>query len=112
MTAREIMMLHADIMSLQELLSISYKDASHWLYMSKWEFKSSWKLLVLCNLEDTLELMMMPVMVLMLMLMLMPMMVWTLTQNNYLVLYFSYFMDVFISIHHSDTYQVQLRHPK
>ena len=35
MTARKMMMLHADIMSLQESLSISYKDASHWLYMSK-----------------------------------------------------------------------------
>ena len=37
MTVREMMMLHANIMSLQELLSLSYKDASHWLYMSEWE---------------------------------------------------------------------------
>ena len=37
MTAREMMTLHANIMSLQEMLSISYKNASHQLYMSEWE---------------------------------------------------------------------------
>ena len=31
------MMLHANIMSLWELLSLSYKDASHQLYMNKWK---------------------------------------------------------------------------
>ena len=37
MTARKMMTLHADIMSLQESLGISYKNASHQLYMSKWK---------------------------------------------------------------------------
>ena len=36
MTVRE-MMIHVNIMSLWELLSISYKNASHWLYISEWE---------------------------------------------------------------------------
>jgi hypothetical protein len=29
--------LHADVLALQELLGISYKDASHRLYMAKFE---------------------------------------------------------------------------
>ena len=37
MTVREMMTLHADVMSLQGSLGISYKDASHWLYMNKFE---------------------------------------------------------------------------
>ena len=37
MTAREMMTLHADVMSLRDLLSIWYKDASHWLYMNEFE---------------------------------------------------------------------------
>ena len=37
MTDWELLGLHAEIMSLHETLSISYKDASHQLYMAKWE---------------------------------------------------------------------------
>jgi hypothetical protein len=37
MTDREMMGLHAEIISLCDRLSISYKDASHQLYMTKWE---------------------------------------------------------------------------
>jgi hypothetical protein len=37
MTDRELMGLHAEIMSLRDTLGISYKDASHRLYMTEWE---------------------------------------------------------------------------
>ena len=37
MTVREMMTLHADVMSLRDLLSILYKDASHQLYMNEFE---------------------------------------------------------------------------
>jgi hypothetical protein len=37
MTTREMMGLHAEIMSLRETLGISYKDASHRLYMAEWD---------------------------------------------------------------------------
>ncbi|KAF8800760.1 hypothetical protein BYT27DRAFT_7116735 [Phlegmacium glaucopus] len=37
LTDRECLGLHAEIKSLQERLGISYKDASHWLYMSELE---------------------------------------------------------------------------
>jgi hypothetical protein len=33
---REMMGLHAEIVSLRETLGISYKDASHRLYMTEW----------------------------------------------------------------------------
>lgn len=32
-----MMGLHADIMTLRDTLGISYKDASHRLYMAEWE---------------------------------------------------------------------------
>ena len=37
MTAREMMTLHADVMSLRDSLSILYKDASHRRYMNEFE---------------------------------------------------------------------------
>ena len=37
MTDWELLGLHAEIMSLHETLGISYKDASHRLYMAEWE---------------------------------------------------------------------------
>ena len=37
MTDRKLLGLHAKIMSLRETLGISYKDASHRLYMAEWE---------------------------------------------------------------------------
>ena len=37
LTQRELMGLHAEILSLCERLGISYKDACHRLYMTEWE---------------------------------------------------------------------------
>ena len=37
MTDWELLGLHAEIMSLRETLGISYKDASHRLYMAEWK---------------------------------------------------------------------------
>jgi hypothetical protein len=37
MTDREMMGLHAEILSLRDRLGISYKDASHRLYMTEWK---------------------------------------------------------------------------
>lgn len=37
MTDRELMGLHAEIMSLRDILGTSYKDACHRLYMAEWE---------------------------------------------------------------------------
>ena len=37
MTDRELMGLHAEIMSLRDILGISYKDACYRLHMAKWE---------------------------------------------------------------------------
>lgn len=37
MTHREIMGLHAEILALCKTLGISYKDASHQLYMAEWK---------------------------------------------------------------------------
>ena len=37
MTDRELLGLHAEVLSLRETLGISYKDAVHRLYMTEWE---------------------------------------------------------------------------
>jgi hypothetical protein len=37
LTEREFLGLHAEIIALQKTLGISYKDASHRLYMIAWE---------------------------------------------------------------------------
>ena len=37
MTNRELLGLHAEVLSLRETLGISYKDAIHRLYMTEWE---------------------------------------------------------------------------
>jgi|HubBroStandDraft_6_1064221.scaffolds.fasta_scaffold317096_3 hypothetical protein len=37
LTKRELLGLHADVLSLRESLGISYKDASHRLYLAEWE---------------------------------------------------------------------------
>ncbi|KAF8955607.1 hypothetical protein BDZ97DRAFT_1764653 [Flammula alnicola] len=37
LTERELLTAHAEVKALQEQLSLSYKDASHWLYMAEWE---------------------------------------------------------------------------